>query len=95
MAGPPYVARAMRIGRRSYVVISGTSPYVPLMAHRNRLVRDQAWFMLRMKMKYERWHFWRMPPPPVFRMTIVDVRGVDVVLGRLLALYAAWRTLVR
>lgn len=92
-AGPPYATRALRLGRREYMVVYGLSPAIPLLLHRNEFIRDHASWVLKMEHKYDRrWKWWQLTvPPPISTVAFVNVRPVDVVIGRLLAWWALWR----
>lgn len=98
----PYRSRSVRVGGHSYYA-RGHSPWVERLFDPEPQIHEMAQWMLTLEAKYDRrWRWWlRRVPPPLFTMHAdkveVPAAGGIVIrnVARLIALYAAWRSLPR
>jgi len=98
----PYRSRTVRVGGHLYYV-RGHSPWVERLFDPEPQIHEMARWMLTQEAKYDhRWHWWSLRvPPPLFTMHMEKVEeagagGIVIrVVARLIALYAAWRSLPR
>lgn len=83
-----YQSRAVRWGPDSFLIVRSRSPWVELLWHDSKIIREHALWAMKLESRYERWHWWQPIPPRMFELDFVEIRFVDRLLGWLIALCA-------
>lgn len=87
-----HVSRAVPIDRDTYMVVEGIDPWNRHVFTPGPLGEHARWW-LDLQRKHQRWPWqpWRIEPPPITGVRIVNITWVDRLLARLFVAYAIWK----
>lgn len=91
-----YASRPVSLGDGTSVYAVGTDPMNRYVLD-SGLIGEHARWWLALQVKYQRWPFWRMaPPPPVTTVAFTaKIRPVDKLVACVLTGWALWQCLKR